>query len=254
MKRISKVFKSTMFLTVVTAFTLSFGLSGVYADDGLDRVVQKINANIQQAVDTVDITNQQLGEDVKTQITKVMAEQKAAAEKKAAEEAEASASAEESYDSDYSYSDDYSYSEESYSTGNTGGGSSTPSSIYIGGYRTLSYNEMCNSQTYIDQGYIVCYPYFSGTDGGCTYLAGHNPGAMSFLSGIGYGSVVSISDGSGTYYYQVVDIQTIYASTFSGASIGGYNGSTLINGGGCESLLIQFCVGGQNTWYFAVQI
>lgn len=118
-------------------------------------------------------------------------------------------------------------------------------------YSYLTYDQMMNNQYYVDLGWIIAYPYFSPEDGGCTYLAGHNPGAMSGLSGIDYGSVIAITDGTGEYHYQVVAIES-RPDGYSDAGIYGYDDWQLVSGGGCESLLIQFCVDDVNTWYFCL--
>ena len=107
-------------------------------------------------------------------------------------------------------------------------------------YTGIGYNDLCyNLQSLIDQGYIVKYN---------NYFAGHNPGAMGHLSGIGVGSTVRVSYGNGEYYDYTIVSHTTGSGSFADINFPGYgNLWTIVNGGG--GIVIQFCVNGANNFF-----
>lgn len=108
-------------------------------------------------------------------------------------------------------------------------------------YTGISIDTLYNRlQATIDAGYIVKYN---------NYFAGHNPGAMSHLSGIGVGSVVRVSYENGEYRDYTIQAHATGSGSFADVTIGGQNLWTLVQNGG---FVIQFCKGGSNNFFYGV--
>ena len=107
-------------------------------------------------------------------------------------------------------------------------------------YRGIGYSELCNNlQGLIDAGYIVNYS---------NYFAGHNPGAMSHLAGIGVGSTVRVSYGGGSYGDYTIVAQSSGTGSFADINFGGYGNLWDIVQSG-SGIVIQFCINGTNNFF-----
>jgi len=107
-------------------------------------------------------------------------------------------------------------------------------------YRGIGYSELCNNlQGLIDAGYIVNYS---------NYFAGHNPGAMSHLYGIGVGSTVRVSYGGGSYGDYTIVAQSSGTGSFADINFGGYGNLWDIVQSG-SGIVIQFCISGTNNFF-----
>ena len=106
-------------------------------------------------------------------------------------------------------------------------------------YLGIGYDDLCyNLQSLIDQGYIVKYN---------NYFAGHNPGAMGHLSGIGVGSTVRVSWGGGDYRDYTIVSHTTGSGSFADVNFPGYgNLWDIVQSGG---FVIQFCINGSNNFF-----
>lgn len=114
---------------------------------------------------------------------------------------------------------------------------------YMAGYTGISTDTLYNNlQGMIDAGYIVNYS---------NYFAGHNPGAMGHLAGIGVGSVVRVSYGDGAYYdYTIVD-HTTGSGSFADVNFPSYGNLWDIVQKG-SGIVIQFCRDGSNNFFYGV--
>ena len=107
-------------------------------------------------------------------------------------------------------------------------------------YRGIGYSELCNNlQGLIDAGYIVNYS---------NYFAGHNPGAMSHLYGIGVGSTVRVSYGGGSYGDYTIVAQSSGTGSFADINFSGYGNLWDIVQSG-SGIVIQFCINGTNNFF-----
>ncbi|MBQ7246055.1 MAG: hypothetical protein IJS33_03950 [Firmicutes bacterium] len=107
-------------------------------------------------------------------------------------------------------------------------------------YRGIGYSELCNNlQGLIDAGYIVNYS---------NYFAGHNPGAMSHLYGIGVGSTVRVSYGGGSYADYTIVAQSSGTGSFADINFSGYGNLWDIVQSG-SGIVIQFCINGTNNFF-----
>ena len=107
-------------------------------------------------------------------------------------------------------------------------------------YTEIGYAELCNNlQQLIDQNKIVRYK---------NYFAGHNPGAMSHVSGIAVGSKVRVSDGKGGYKDYTIKAHTTGKGSFADVNFAKYgNLWDIVQRGG---LVIQFCKNGTNNFFY----
>ena len=107
-------------------------------------------------------------------------------------------------------------------------------------YTGIGYDDLCyNLQSLIDAGNIVKYN---------NYFAGHNPGAMGHLSGIGVGSTVRVSWGEGSYYDYTIVAHTTGSGSFADVDFAGYGNLWDIVQSG-NGIVIQFCINGSNNFF-----
>ena len=109
-------------------------------------------------------------------------------------------------------------------------------------YTSINSDQLYNSlQSLIDDGNIVKYN---------NYFAGHNPGAMGHLSGIGVGSIVRVSYNENEYYdYKIVEHTYASGSSFADVYIGGTTLWDIVSSNNFNYIVIQFCVGGENNFW-----
>ena len=108
-------------------------------------------------------------------------------------------------------------------------------------YTGISYDQLCNNlQGLIDSGYIVKYS---------NYFAGHNPGAMGHLAGIGIGSTVRLSYGAGEYYDYTIVSHTTGSGSFADINFPGYGNLWYNCMGNGNYIVIQFCINGVNNFF-----
>ena len=124
------------------------------------------------------------------------------------------------------------------------------SAFTVIGDDTLYYH----SQEVIDAGNIICYPNSDMTTG-VKYFAGHNPGAMSHMSGTRIGSVVRLSNNDTYQDYKIIDHTTsAHGESFGSIYLNGENLWTMLTRGTQNAVIVQFCINGQNNFWYGVAI
>lgn len=111
-------------------------------------------------------------------------------------------------------------------------------------------------QNKIDSGAIVV-PYSAPkvTDGRSSYLAGHNPGVMSYLANLKVGDAVRLSDSTHFRDYRVIQSINGAVSYFHEMdNLGNYGADEYAVGVSEEHLVLQFCIGGKNRLWLAVPV
>jgi hypothetical protein len=122
-------------------------------------------------------------------------------------------------------------------------------------FTVLSLKQMYTQlQSIIDTGKIICYPNDDMTKG-VKYLAGHNPGAMSHINTIKVGSKVRLMNAKNQYQdYKVIERVQPQTRSKSFADIvftsTGQDAWTMMHKRTENALIIQFCIGGKNTFFY----
>ena len=111
-------------------------------------------------------------------------------------------------------------------------------------------------QRAIDQGKIVvAYRAPQVNDGKSSYLAGHNPGIMSFVASLQVGDTLRLSDA--THYRDYRVIQSINGDVpyyHLMDDLGNYAATDYALGVNEEHLVLQFCINGKNRLFLAVPV
>lgn len=150
---------------------------------------------------------------------------------------------------------EYTEAETNYTVANTtatylGTTDGTRSAFTVIGDDTLYYH----SQEVIDAGNIICYPNCDMTTG-VKYFAGHNPGAMSHMSATNIGSVVRLSNDDTYQDYRIIDHTTsAHGESFGSIYLNGQNVWTMLTRGTQNAVIVQFCINGQNNFWYGVAI
>ena len=126
----------------------------------------------------------------------------------------------------------------------------TRSAFTVIGDDTLYYH----SQEVIDAGNIICYPNCDMTTG-VKYFAGHNPGAMSHMNATRIGSVVRLSNDDTYQDYRIIDHATAaHGESFGSIYLNGQNVWTMLTRGTQNAVIVQFCINGENNFWYGEAI
>ena len=126
----------------------------------------------------------------------------------------------------------------------------TRSAFTVIGDDTLYYH----SQEVIDAGNIICYPNCDMATG-VKYFAGHNPGAMSHMNQTRIGSVVRLSNDDTYQDYRIIDHATAaHGESFGSIYLNGQNVWTMLTRGTQNAVIIQFCINGENNFWYGEAI